>query len=327
MLNKQSVPARNAPSQPKVEALNLEEALACSDAVILDDPLKQYLREINRVPLLTAAQEVALAQRIEAGTLERERARKLAVAPDEAILQRAKEARTHVIEANLRLVVSVAKKYVGRGLSLLDLIQEGNRGLITAVEKFDYRKGYKFSTYAVWWIRQAVTRAIADQARTIRIPVHMMEMINRLVNLRRLLKQERGEEPTEEELAAVMEVRVEKVREILQYSLEPLSLEMSVGGKDEDILLGDCIEDERSPAPADVAVSAVFKEQIKQALATLSERERTILVLRFGLEDEQSHSLEQVGKRLHITRERVRQIEERALEKLRHPDVAKWLIA
>jgi RNA polymerase primary sigma factor len=262
-----------------------------------------YLREIGRVPLLSAPQEVNLAQRMEQG--------------DE-------EARRHLTEANLRLVVSVAKKYIGRGMSLLDLIQEGNIGLIRAVEKFDYRKGYKFSTYATWWIRQAITRAIADQARTIRIPVHMVETINRLIRTSRRLVQELGRDPTSDEIAREMGLPPEKVREIQKISQEPVSLETPIG-EEEDSHLGDFIEDQKALAPADAASHQLLKEQVEDVLDSLTQRERRVLQLRFGLDDGRSRTLEEVGREFGVTRERIRQIEAKALRKLRHPSRSKKL--
>ncbi len=273
------------------------------EGMSIDDPVRMYLREIGRVPLLSAAQEVSLAQRMEKG--------------DE-------EARRHLTEANLRLVVSVAKKYIGRGMSLLDLIQEGNIGLIRAVEKFDYRKGYKFSTYATWWIRQAITRAIADQARTIRIPVHMVETINRLIRTSRRLVQELGRDPTSDEIAKEMGLPPEKVREIQKISQEPVSLETPIG-EEEDSHLGDFIEDQKALAPADAASHQLLKEQVEDVLDSLTQRERRVLQLRFGLDDGRSRTLEEVGREFGVTRERIRQIEAKALRKLRHPSRSKKL--
>jgi len=273
------------------------------DNLSIDDPVRMYLREIGRVPLLKAAEEVILAKRMEAGDLE---------------------ARRHLTEANLRLVVSVAKKYIGRGMSLLDLIQEGNIGLIRAVEKFDYRKGYKFSTYATWWIRQAITRAIADQARTIRIPVHMVETINRLIRTSRRLVQELGRDPTHDEIALEMGLPPEKVREIIKISQEPVSLETPIG-EEEDSHLGDFIEDVKALAPADAASHQLLKEQVEDVLDSLTQRERRVLQLRFGLDDGRSRTLEEVGREFGVTRERIRQIEAKALRKLRHPSRSKKL--
>ena len=273
------------------------------EGMSIDDPVRMYLREIGRVPLLSAVQEVSLALRMEQG--------------DE-------EARRHLTEANLRLVVSVAKKYIGRGMSLLDLIQEGNIGLIRAVEKFDYRKGFKFSTYATWWIRQAITRAIADQARTIRIPVHMVETINRLIRTSRRLVQELGRDPTSDEIAREMGLPPEKVREIQKISQEPVSLETPIG-EEEDSHLGDFIEDQKALAPADAASHQLLKEQVEDVLDSLTQRERRVLQLRFGLDDGRSRTLEEVGREFGVTRERIRQIEAKALRKLRHPSRSKKL--
>ena len=268
-----------------------------------DDPVRMYLKEIGKVPLLTAEEEKDLAIRIEHG--------------DE-------EAKKKLCESNLRLVVSIAKKYLNRGLSFLDLIQEGNLGLIKAVDKFDYTKGYKFSTYATWWIRQAITRSIADQARTIRIPVHMVETINKLIRVSRQLLQEYGREPTSEEIAAEMGISVEKVREIKKISQDPVSLETPIG-EEEDSHLGDFIPDDEVQAPVDAAASSMLKEQLMEVLDTLSEREKKVLMLRFGLEDGRPRTLEEVGKEFNVTRERIRQIEAKALRKLRHPSRSKKL--
>ncbi len=277
------------------------------DNVSIDDPVRMYLKEIGRVPLLTADQEKELAMRMES--------------PDDA---EHSEAQKQLAEANLRLVVSIAKRYVGRGMLFLDLIQEGNLGLIKAVEKFDYRKGYKFSTYATWWIRQAITRAIADQARTIRIPVHMVETINKLIRVSRNLLQKNGREPTDEEIAVEMEIPVERVREIRKIAQEPVSLETPVGEED-DSHLGDFIEDQDAPAPADAASFMLLKEQLEDVLGTLTPREKNVLRLRFGLEDGRARTLEEVGKSFNVTRERIRQIEAKALRKLRHPARSKKL--
>lgn len=287
----------------------------------LDDPVRMYLREIGRVPLLSAEEEVRLAKRMERGRLE---LLKPAVDRDYRFVDDGEEAQRRLTEANLRLVVSVAKKYIGRGMSLLDLIQEGNIGLIRAVEKFDYTKGYKFSTYATWWIRQAITRAIADQARTIRIPVHMVETINRLIRISRRLLQDLGREPTSEEIAEQMEISPEKVREIIKVSQEPVSLETPIGEED-DSHLGDFIEDHTALAPADAASHQLLKEQVEDVLDSLTERERKVLQLRFGLDDGRSRTLEEVGKEFHVTRERIRQIEAKALRKLRHPSRSRKL--
>jgi len=271
--------------------------------IAVDDPVRMYLKEIGKVPLLTADEEIELAKRMEEG--------------DET-------AKKRLCEANLRLVVSIAKRYVGRGMLFLDLIQEGNLGLIKAVDKFDWRKGYKFSTYATWWIRQAITRAIADQARTIRIPVHMVETINKLIRISRQLLQEYGREPTPEEIAEEMDISVEKVREILKIAQEPVSLETPIG-EEEDSHLGDFIPDEDVPAPADAAAFSMLKEQLLEVLNTLTEREQKVLKLRFGLEDGRARTLEEVGKEFDVTRERIRQIEAKALRKLRHPSRSKKL--
>ena len=277
--------------------------LSIPDGVSLDDPVRMYLKEIGNVPLLTTEQEVELAKRVEAG--------------DE-------EAKKQLTEANLRLVVSIAKKYVGRGMPFLDLIQEGNMGLMKAVDKFDYTKGYKFSTYATWWIRQAITRAIADQARTIRIPVHMVETINKLIRVSRQLLQELGREPSPEEIAEEMDIPVERVREILKISQEPVSLETPIG-EEEDSHLGDFIQDENVPVPADAAAFTLLKEQLDEVLGTLTEREQKVLRLRFGLDDSRARTLEEVGKEFNVTRERIRQIEAKALRKLRHPSRSRKL--
>ncbi len=269
----------------------------------VDDPVRMYLKEIGKVPLLTAEREIELAKRIEKGD------------------QYAKE---ELCEANLRLVVSIAKRYVGRGMLFLDLIQEGNLGLIKAVDKFDWRKGYKFSTYATWWIRQAITRSIADQARTIRIPVHMVETINKLIRISRQLLQDLGREPTPEEIAAEMDIPVEKVREIMKIAQEPVSLETPIG-EEEDSHLGDFIPDEEAPAPAEAAAFSMLKEQLFEVLETLTDREQKVLRLRFGLDDGRSRTLEEVGREFHVTRERIRQIESKALRKLRHPSRSKKL--
>jgi RNA polymerase primary sigma factor len=290
----------------------------------LDDPVRMYLREIGRVPLLNAEEEVRLAQIMERGKQERLRAERLKVVPHRKYLDDGEEAQRRLTEANLRLVVSVAKKYIGRGMNLLDLIQEGNIGLIRAVEKFDYTKGYKFSTYATWWIRQAITRAIADQARTIRIPVHMVETINRLIRISRRLLQDLGREPTSEEIAEQMEISAEKVREIIKVSQEPVSLETPIGEED-DSHLGDFLEDQTALAPAEAASHQLLKEQVEDVLDSLTERERKVLQLRFGLDDGRSRTLEEVGKEFHVTRERIRQIEAKALRKLRHPSRSRKL--
>ena len=279
--------------------------LSVPDGVSIEDPVRMYLKEIGKVPLLSAEEEIELAKRMELGD---------------------QEAKKRLAEANLRLVVSIAKRYVGRGMLFLDLIQEGNLGLIKAVEKFDYRKGYKFSTYATWWIRQAITRAIADQARTIRIPVHMVETINKLIRVSRQLLQELGREPTPEEIAAEMNMPVERVREILKISQEPVSLETPIG-EEEDSHLGDFIQDDNVPVPADAAAFTLLKEQLEEVLGTLTEREQKVLTLRFGLEDGRARTLEEVGREFNVTRERIRQIEAKALRKLRHPSRSRKLKA
>jgi len=277
--------------------------LSIPEGVAIDDPVRMYLKEIGRVPLLSAEEEVELAKRMEEG--------------DE-------EAKRRLAEANLRLVVSIAKRYVGRGMLFLDLIQEGNLGLIKAVEKFDYHKGYKFSTYATWWIRQAITRAIADQARTIRIPVHMVETINKMIRVSRQLLQELGREPVPEEIAREMDIPVERVREIMKIAQEPVSLETPIG-EEEDSHLGDFIEDEDALAPAEAASFMLLKEQLEEVLETLTDREKKVLQLRFGLGDGRSRTLEEVGQVFGVTRERIRQIEAKALRKLRHPSRSKKL--
>ena len=269
----------------------------------MDDPVRMYLKEIGRVPLLTSDEEISLAKRMEQG--------------DE-------EAKKQLVEANLRLVVSIAKRYVGRGMQFLDLIQEGNLGLMKAVEKFDYTKGFKFSTYATWWIRQAITRSIADQARTIRIPVHMVETINKLIRISRQLLQELGREPFPEEIAQEMDITVERVHEILKIAQEPVSLETPIG-EEEDSHLGDFIPDDEAIAPADAAAFALLREQLDDVLDTLTEREQKVLRLRFGLEDGRGRTLEEVGQEFGVTRERIRQIEAKALRKLRHPSRSKRL--
>ncbi len=280
-----------------------DEDLSVPEGIAIDDPVRMYLKEIGRVPLLTAEEEIMYAERIEQG--------------DE-------EAKRKLAEANLRLVVSIAKRYVGRGMQFLDLIQEGNLGLIKAVEKFDHRKGFKFSTYATWWIRQAITRAIADQARTIRIPVHMVETINKLIRVTRQLVQELGREPTPEEIAAHMDIPVERVREIQKIAQEPVSLETPIG-EEEDSHLGDFIEDQDAPAPAEAASFTLLKEQLEEVLESLTPREEKVLRLRFGLDDGRARTLEEVGQVFGVTRERIRQIEAKALRKLRHPSRSKKL--
>ena len=291
----------NLDDEEEVDMENLD--ISVPEGISIEDPVRMYLKEIGKVPLLSAEEEIELAQRMEEG--------------DES-------AKKRLAEANLRLVVSIAKRYVGRGMLFLDLIQEGNLGLIKAVEKFDYRKGYKFSTYATWWIRQAITRAIADQARTIRIPVHMVETINKLIRVSRQLLQELGREPTPEEIAEEMHMSVERVREILKISQEPVSLETPIG-EEEDSHLGDFIQDDNVPVPADAAAFTMLKEQLEDVLSTLTDREQKVLRLRFGLDDGRARTLEEVGKEFNVTRERIRQIEAKALRKLRHPSRSRKL--
>ena len=326
----------------QLEGINLEDIdLSIPEGISVEDPVRMYLKEIGKVSLLTADEEIELAQQMEAGNLATEKILilkgRLEEASDEekaeiqneikelqkdiAIGDRAKK---RLAEANLRLVVSIAKRYVGRGMLFLDLIQEGNLGLIKAVEKFDYRKGYKFSTYATWWIRQAITRAIADQARTIRIPVHMVETINKLIRVSRQLLQELGREPSPEEIAEEMDMPVERVREILKISQEPVSLETPIG-EEEDSHLGDFIKDDNVPVPADAAAFTLLKEQLGEVLGTLTDREQKVLILRFGLEDGRARTLEEVGREFNVTRERIRQIEAKALRKLRHPSRSRKL--
>ena len=287
------------PDEDEIENIDL----SVPDGVSIDDPVRMYLKEIGKVPLLSADEEVELAKRMENGDIE---------------------AKKKLAEANLRLVVSIAKRYFGRGMLFLDLIQEGNLGLIKAVEKFDYKKGYKFSTYATWWIRQAITRAIADQARTIRIPVHMVETINKYVRVQRQLLQELGREPQPEEIAKHMNMPVDRVREIQKISLEPVSLETPIG-EEEDSHLGDFIQDDNVPVPAEAAAFTLLREQLDEVLGTLTEREQKVLKLRFGLEDGRARTLEEVGKEFKVTRERIRQIEAKALRKLRHPSRSRKL--
>jgi len=292
--------------EAEMEDIQLSEEdldITIPEGISIDDPVRMYLKEIGKVPLLSADEEIELAKRMEKGDAE---------------------AKRRLAEANLRLVVSIAKRYVGRGMLFLDLIQEGNLGLIKAVEKFDYRKGYKFSTYATWWIRQAITRAIADQARTIRIPVHMVETINKLIRVSRQLLQELGREPQPEEIAKEMNMSVDKVREIMKISQEPVSLETPIG-EEEDSHLGDFIPDDDAPAPAEAAAFTLLKEQLIDVLDTLTAREEKVLRLRFGLDDGRARTLEEVGKEFNVTRERIRQIEAKALRKLRHPSRSKKL--
>ena len=297
------VQGENVASKNEDEAEEEEIDLSVPEGIAIDDPVRMYLKEIGKVPLLSSQEEIELAQKIEEGS---------------------QYAKKKLAEANLRLVVSIAKRYVGRGMLFLDLIQEGNLGLIKAVEKFDYRKGYKFSTYATWWIRQAITRAIADQARTIRIPVHMVETINKLIRVQRQLLQELGRDPFPEEISKVMELPVEKVREIQKIAQEPVSLETPIG-EEEDSHLGDFIPDDDAPAPAEAAAFTMLKEQLINVLDTLTPREEKVLRLRFGLDDGRARTLEEVGKEFKVTRERIRQIEAKALRKLRHPSRSKKL--
>ena len=294
-----AIPEAELNAEPVEEEIDI----SVPEGISIDDPVRMYLKEIGKVPLLTADEEIELAKRMEEG--------------DE-------EAKKRLCEANLRLVVSITKRYVGRGMLFLDLIQEGNLGLIKAVEKFDYRKGYKFSTYATWWIRQAITRAIADQARTIRIPVHMVETINKLIRVSRQLLQEYGREPQPEEIAAEMGIPEDKVREIIKIAQEPVSLETPIG-EEEDSHLGDFIPDDDAPAPAEAAAFTLLKEQLMSVLSTLTPREEMVLKLRFGLEDGRARTLEEVGKEFKVTRERIRQIEAKALRKLRHPSRSRKL--
>ena len=315
--------------------------LSVPEGVSVEDPVRMYLKEIGKVPLLSADEEIELAQNMEDGAVAIEKINVLKGRLDGAseeekaeikeeikTLQRdvdkGADAKKRLAEANLRLVVSIAKRYVGRGMLFLDLIQEGNLGLIKAVEKFDYKKGYKFSTYATWWIRQAITRAIADQARTIRIPVHMVETINKLIRVSRQLLQELGREPSPEEIAKEMSMPVDRVREILKISQEPVSLETPIG-EEEDSHLGDFIKDDNVPVPADAAAFTLLKEQLEEVLGTLTEREQKVLTLRFGLEDGRARTLEEVGKEFNVTRERIRQIEAKSLRKLRHPSRSRKL--
>ncbi len=345
----------NAMDEPEALMINDEDAvieeedeldvenidLSVPEGVSIEDPVRMYLKEIGKVPLLTADEEIVLAKQMEAGADAHARLEEieeeLKTADDAKKEELKKEkrqmkmlemagedAKNRLAEANLRLVVSIAKRYVGRGMLFLDLIQEGNLGLIKAVEKFDYRKGYKFSTYATWWIRQAITRAIADQARTIRIPVHMVETINKLIRVSRQLLQELGREPFPEEIAEEMNMSVDRVREILKISQEPVSLETPIG-EEEDSHLGDFIQDDNVPVPADAAAFTLLREQLKDVLSTLTDREQKVLRLRFGLDDGRARTLEEVGKEFNVTRERIRQIEAKALRKLRHPSRSRKL--
>ncbi len=324
----------------EVDLENLD--LSVPDGMSIEDPVRMYLKEIGKVPLLSADDEIALAQRMEDGAqaaeiievLKEELAEtkeaaekedlERRIAEQQELIDSGEDAKKKLAEANLRLVVSIAKRYVGRGMLFLDLIQEGNLGLIKAVEKFDYRKGYKFSTYATWWIRQAITRAIADQARTIRIPVHMVETINKLIRVSRQLLQELGREPTPEEIAKELNMPEDRVREILKISQEPVSMETPIG-EEEDSHLGDFIQDDNVPVPADAAAFSLLKEQLGEVLGTLTEREQKVLKLRFGLDDGRARTLEEVGKEFNVTRERIRQIEAKALRKLRHPSRSRKL--
>ena len=299
VMKDEAIPEAN----PVADEAEEEIDISVPEGISIDDPVRMYLKEIGKVPLLSAEEEIELAKRMEAG--------------DE-------EAKRRLSEANLRLVVSISKRYVGRGMLFLDLIQEGNLGLIKAVEKFDYRKGYKFSTYATWWIRQAITRAIADQARTIRIPVHMVETINKLIRVSRQLLQEYGREPLPEEIAEEMGIPEDKVREIIKIAQEPVSLETPIG-EEEDSHLGDFIPDDDAPAPAEAAAFTMLKEQLMNVLSTLTPREEMVLKLRFGLEDGRARTLEEVGREFKVTRERIRQIEAKALRKLRHPSRSRKL--
>lgn len=324
----------------EVDLENLD--LSVPDGMSIEDPVRMYLKEIGKVPLLSADDEIALAQRMEDGAQAAEIVEVLKeelaetkeaaekedlerrIAEQQDLIDSGEDAKKKLAEANLRLVVSIAKRYVGRGMLFLDLIQEGNLGLIKAVEKFDYRKGYKFSTYATWWIRQAITRAIADQARTIRIPVHMVETINKLIRVSRQLLQELGREPTPEEIAKELNMPEDRVREILKISQEPVSMETPIG-EEEDSHLGDFIQDDNVPVPADAAAFSLLKEQLGEVLGTLTEREQKVLKLRFGLDDGRARTLEEVGKEFNVTRERIRQIEAKALRKLRHPSRSRKL--
>ena len=329
----------NLSEEDEVDVENID--LSVPDGVSIEDPVRMYLKEIGKVPLLSAEEEIEFAKKIEDGAAAEEKLKDMdamletAEGEERETLEKEKKELRYVIadgedakqklaEANLRLVVSIAKRYVGRGMLFLDLIQEGNLGLIKAVEKFDYRKGYKFSTYATWWIRQAITRAIADQARTIRIPVHMVETINKLIRVNRQLLQELGREPLPEEIAEKMDIPVERVREISKISQEPVSLETPIG-EEEDSHLGDFIQDDNVPVPAEAAAFTLLKEQLVEVLSTLTEREQKVLRLRFGLDDGRARTLEEVGKEFNVTRERIRQIEAKALRKLRHPSRSRKL--
>ena len=329
----------NLSEEDEVDVENID--LSVPDGVSIEDPVRMYLKEIGKVPLLSADEEIEYAKKIEDGAAAAEKLKDIetmlesAEGEEKETLEKEKKelgfciadgdaAKQKLAEANLRLVVSIAKRYVGRGMLFLDLIQEGNLGLIKAVEKFDYRKGYKFSTYATWWIRQAITRAIADQARTIRIPVHMVETINKLIRVNRQLLQDLGREPLPEEIAEKMDIPVERVREISKISQEPVSLETPIG-EEEDSHLGDFIQDDNVPVPAEAAAFTLLKEQLVEVLSTLTEREQKVLRLRFGLDDGRARTLEEVGKEFNVTRERIRQIEAKALRKLRHPSRSRKL--
>ena len=329
----------NLSEEDEVDVENID--LSVPDGVSIEDPVRMYLKEIGKVPLLSAEEEIEFAKKIEDGAAAEEKLKDMDLMLETAegeeretlekekkelgyVIADGEEAKQKLAEANLRLVVSIAKRYVGRGMLFLDLIQEGNLGLIKAVEKFDYRKGYKFSTYATWWIRQAITRAIADQARTIRIPVHMVETINKLIRVNRQLLQELGREPLPEEIAEKMDIPVERVREISKISQEPVSLETPIG-EEEDSHLGDFIQDDNVPVPAEAAAFTLLKEQLVEVLSTLTEREQKVLRLRFGLDDGRARTLEEVGKEFNVTRERIRQIEAKALRKLRHPSRSRKL--
>ncbi len=329
----------NLSEEDEVDVENID--LSVPDGVSIEDPVRMYLKEIGKVPLLSADEEIEYAKKIEDGAAAVEKLKDIekmlesAEGEEKEALEKEKKelgyciadgdaAKQKLAEANLRLVVSIAKRYVGRGMLFLDLIQEGNLGLIKAVEKFDYRKGYKFSTYATWWIRQAITRAIADQARTIRIPVHMVETINKLIRVNRQLLQDLGREPLPEEIAEKMDIPVERVREISKISQEPVSLETPIG-EEEDSHLGDFIQDDNVPVPAEAAAFTLLKEQLVEVLSTLTDREQKVLRLRFGLDDGRARTLEEVGKEFNVTRERIRQIEAKALRKLRHPSRSRKL--
>lgn len=337
LVSDEELPETAEPPEEEIEELAEEEVVdpnTLVDNYGIDDPVRMYLKEIGKVPLLTPEEEMELAKGMSAGNAAKEQLEKLEESGEEIpeevrkelekAIKHGEDCKQRLAEANLRLVVSIAKRYVGRGMLFLDLIQEGNLGLIKAVEKFDYTKGYKFSTYATWWIRQAITRAIADQARTVRIPVHMVETINKVIRVSRQLLQELGHDPSPEEIAAEMNMPVDKVREILKIAQEPVSLETPIG-EEEDSHLGDFIQDEDACGPAEAASYTLLKEQLVEVLSTLTPREEKVLKLRFGLEDGCTRTLEEVGKQFHVTRERIRQIEAKALRKLRHPSRSKKL--